>query len=127
MTSSTYWNLPFMEEKKPLKTKIRKNIEVEPSIEIQIQKQKKILNLILYWYLTAAESFMVRKKIRLIPKQQLSAKPCIHRGANFNSIFFRGSSLMKLGYNSFKCYMPTSCQIKLWNFLLQLKMTWKCL
>ena len=44
-----------MEEKKPLKTKIRKNIEVEPSIEIQIQKQKKILNLILYWYLTAAE------------------------------------------------------------------------
>ena len=56
-----------MEEKKPLKTKIRKNIEVEPSIEIQIQKQKKILNLILYWYLTAAESFTVRKKIRLIP------------------------------------------------------------
>ena len=56
-----------MEEKKPLKTKIRKNIEVKPSIEIQIQKQKKILNLILYWYLTAAESFMVRKKIRLIP------------------------------------------------------------
>ena len=56
-----------MEEKKPLKTKIRKNIEVEPSIEIQIQKQKKILNSILYWYLTAAESFMVQKKIRLIP------------------------------------------------------------
>ena len=56
-----------MEEKKPLKTKILRNTEVEPSIEIQIQKQKKILNLILYWYLTAAESFMVRKKIRLIP------------------------------------------------------------
>ena len=56
-----------MEEKKPLETKISKNIEVKPSIEIQIQKQKKILNLILYWYLTAAESFMVCKKIRLIP------------------------------------------------------------
>ena len=58
-----------MDEKKTLKTKIRKNIEVKPSIEIQIQKQKKILNLILYWYLTAAESFMVRKKIRRIPKE----------------------------------------------------------
>ena len=33
-----------MKEKKPLGTKISKNIEVEPSIEIQIQKQKKILN-----------------------------------------------------------------------------------
>ena len=30
-----------MEEKKPLKTKIRKNIEVKPSIEIQIHKAKK--------------------------------------------------------------------------------------
>ena len=42
-----------MEEKKPLQTKIRKNIEVEPSIEIQIQKQKKILNLIWHWIVIA--------------------------------------------------------------------------
>ena len=42
-----------MEEKKPLETKIPKNTEVEPSIEIQIQKQKKILNLILHWIVIA--------------------------------------------------------------------------
>ena len=34
---------------------------------------------------------------------------------------------MKLGYNSFKNYLPTSCQIKLWNFLLQLETTKKSL
>ena len=56
-----------MEEKKPLETKIPKNTEVEPSIEIQIQKQKKILNSILYWYLTAAKSFEVSKNNRPVP------------------------------------------------------------
>ena len=42
-----------MDEKKPLETKIPKNTEVEPSIEIQIQKQKKILNLIWHWIVIA--------------------------------------------------------------------------
>ena len=34
-----------MEKKKPLETKIPKNIEVEPSIEIQIRKSKKVSEL----------------------------------------------------------------------------------
>ena len=65
--------------------------------------------------------------IKLPELKKKLLKLSIHRGANFNSIFFRGSLFMKLRYNSFKYYLPTSCQIKLWNFLLQLEMTWKCL
>ena len=56
-----------MEEKKPLKTKIRKNIEVKPSIEIQIQKQKKILNLIWHWHVTAPPKFPPVREFIFIP------------------------------------------------------------
>ena len=56
-----------MDKKKPLETKIPKNTEVEPSIEIQIQKQKKILNLIWHWSVTAPQVFPPVKKFILIP------------------------------------------------------------
>ena len=56
-----------MDEKKPLKTKITKNIEVKPSIEIQIQKQKKILNLIWHWNVTAPPMFPPVREFIFIP------------------------------------------------------------
>ena len=56
-----------MDEKKPLKTKITKNIEVKPSIEIQIQKQKMILNLIWHWNVTAPPMFPPVREFILIP------------------------------------------------------------
>ena len=48
-----------------------------------------------------------------------------HCGANFNSIFFCECPFMKLWCKYDEYYLQTLCQIKLWNFLLQLEMTKK--
>ena len=64
-----------MEEKKPLETKIPKNTEVEPSIEIQIQMQKKILDLIWHWNVTAPPMFPPVREFIFIPNVHTSAYP----------------------------------------------------
>ena len=56
-----------MEEKKPLETKITKNIEVELSFGIQIQRQKNILNLIWHWHVTAPPIFPPVREFIFIP------------------------------------------------------------
>ena len=68
-----------MEEKKPLETKITKDIEVEPSFEIQIQKQKNILNLIWHWYVTAPPMFP--------PVREFIFIPSVYLCTNANEIF----------------------------------------
>ena len=62
-----------MDKKKPLETKIPKNTEVKPSIEIQIQKQKKILNLIWHWIVTAPQVFPPVREFILIPNKDIKA------------------------------------------------------
>ena len=77
-----------MEEKKPLETKITKDIEVEPSFEIQIQKQKNILNLIWHWHVTAPPMFPPVREFIFIPSMYL-----LQRNNIRYILYYMGSSI----------------------------------